>query len=332
MISHIHSKGARRPLPAKEFYMKSKLKAILVASTFILGSSLVAQAQETESPAMPQPEAAEVSKAETKTFGPDQVIAVIDGKNMTTKDLDAWANIIAPGTPETLAQRRLRALEVYVSLKAFSTAALKEKLDQDPTFKMRAELVRESNLQQAYLAEKLKQSVKEEDVKAFYDKEIANMPKEVEVHARHILVDSEADAKKVIERLEAGEDFEKIAKESSTDGSSANGGDLGYFIKGQMVKPFEDAAFALKAGEYTKTPVKSQFGWHVIKVEDIRDKQPPEYADVKPQIENMLMQQNYNELVKKTISDFAVTYPDKDVAEYMKEAVDKIAVEGGEEE
>ncbi|UXM95766.1 peptidylprolyl isomerase [Bartonella sp. HY329] len=312
--------------------MKSKLKAVLVASTFILASSLVAVAQETESPAMPQPEATEVSKAETKTFGPDQVIAVVDGKNLTTKELDAWTNVISPGTPETLAQRRLRALEVYVSLKAFSTAAIKEKLDQDPAFKMRAELVRESGLQQAYVSEKLKQSVKEEEIKAFYEKEIASMPKEVEVHARHILVDNEADAKKIIKRLEAGEDFEKIAKETSTDASGSNGGDLGYFVKGQMVKPFEDAAFALKTGEYTKTPVESQFGWHIIKVEDVRDKEPPKYADVKPQIENMLMQKNYNELVKKTVSDFPVTYPDKDVADYMKTAVEKIAIDGEEEE
>lgn len=312
--------------------MKSTLKAMLVASTFILGSNLVAHAQETESPAMPQPEAVEVSKAEAKTFKPDEVVAVVDGKNLTAKELDEWANIIAPGTPETLAQRRMRALEVYVSLKAFSTAAIKDKLDQDPAFKMRAELVRESGLQQAYVTEKLKQTVKEEDVKAFYEKEIASMPKEVEVHARHILVDNEADAKKIIERLEAGEDFEKIAKETSTDASGSLGGDLGYFTKGQMVKPFEDAAFALKAGEYTKTPVQSQFGWHIIKVEDVRDKKPPEYADVKPQIENMLMQQHYNELVKKTVGDFPVTYPDKDVADYMKAAVEKIATDGGEEE
>lgn len=312
--------------------MKSKLKAMLVASTFIVASNFGAQAQGTDSPAMPQPTAQQLSAAETKTFKPDEVIAVVDGQNITVAQLDSWTNVIAPGTPETLAQRRLRALEVYVSLKAFSTAAIKDKIDQDPAFKMRSELVRESGLQQAYVSEKLKATVSEADVKAFYDKEIASMPQEVEVHARHILVNSEDEAKKIIVRLNKGEDFEKIAKEVSTDASGSLGGDLGYFTKGQMVKPFEEAAFALKAGQYTKTPVHSQFGWHIIKVEDARDKKPPELKDVKQQIENMLMQQHYNELVKTTVGSFPATYPDKDVAEYMKNALDKVATDGPDDE
>ena len=112
----------------------------------------------------------------------------------------------------------------------------------------------------------------DDEVKARYDEEIKKLPPQEEVHARHILVKTEAEAKDIIKQLDAGKDFAELAKEKSTDPNKSEGGDLGYFAKGRMVKEFEDAAFALKKGEYTKTPVKTQFGYHVIKVEDKRDR------------------------------------------------------------
>jgi peptidyl-prolyl cis-trans isomerase C len=121
-------------------------------------------------------------------------------------------------------------------------------------------------------------------VRARYDKEVAATAPENEVRARHILLETEEEAKAVIAELDGGADFEALAKEKSTGPTGPNGGDLGYFTRGRMVPEFEEAAYALDVGGYTKQPVQTQFGWHVIKLEDKRQVQPPAFADVEGQI------------------------------------------------
>ena len=139
------------------------------------------------------------------------------------------------------------------------------------------------------------------------------IPAEDEVDARHILVDSEDKAKEVVEKINKGDDFAKLAVEYSSDpGSKADGGKLGYFSKGQMVKEFEDAAFALKKGEVSQ-PVKSKFGWHVIKIEDRRTKQPPAFDEVKGQIVNSLVQQKGQQVAQDLRGKATIEYLDNEM-------------------
>ena len=128
----------------------------------------------------------------------------------------------------------------------------------------------------------------EADAKKIYDEKIVQLKPEQEVHARHILVATEAEAKEVAERLKKGEDFATVAKEKSKD-TGAEGGDLGFFARGQMLKPFEDAAFALDVGQISE-PVQTQFGWHIIKVEEKRDQPLPTFDQVKEAIIAQLVQ------------------------------------------
>ena len=153
-------------------------------------------------------------------------------------------------------------------------------------------------LHNAYFRKHVLEAVTDDEVKARYEKEIAALPPQEEVHARHILVKTEDEAKAVIAALDGGKDFAELAKEKSSDPSKSEGGDLGYFKKGQMVPEFEAAAFALEKGQYTKTPVKSQFGFHVIKVEDKRTAAPPPLEQVNTQVRQMVMQDKYLGLLK----------------------------------
>ena len=138
----------------------------------------------------------------------------------------------------------------------------------------------------------------EEELKSEYDARVADLPK-VEFHARHILVDEETKAKDLIAQLDKGANFEKLAKENSKDGSATEGGDLGWFMASQMVKPFSDALQQLEIGKYTATPVKSEFGWHVIKLEETRASTPPPYESVKAQLGPMVQQKKFEAHLKE---------------------------------
>lgn len=138
----------------------------------------------------------------------------------------------------------------------------------------------------------------EEELKAEYDSRVAELPK-AEFHARHILVDDEAKAKDLIAQIDKGASFEKLATENSKDGSATEGGDLGWFMATQMVKPFADALQQLEIGKYTATPVKSDFGWHIIKLEETRAAAPPPYESVKPQLGPMVQQKKFEAHLKE---------------------------------
>ena len=149
---------------------------------------------------------------------------------------------------------------------------------------------------------------------------MANTPPVNEVHARHILVKTKEEATAIIKQLDGGAKFEDIAKEKSSDGSAAQGGDLGWFGPGQMVPEFEKAAFALEVGAYTKEPVQTQFGWHVIKVEDKRAQQPPAFEQVKDQIRSALLRDKYFALVKSARDAAKVEISDAE----LKKGVDAL--------
>jgi peptidyl-prolyl cis-trans isomerase C len=203
-----------------------------------------------------------------------------------------------------------------------SKAAQDKKLGDSADFKRKLEFARKKLLMEGLLQSVGKEAVTNEAMHQVYDEAVKQIAEEKEVHARHILFrapsgddkaakEAEDKVKAVIVRLKKGEDFAKVAAEVTEDPSGkANGGDLGYFTKEQMVPEFSDAAFKLETGQISD-PVKTQFGWHVIKVEDKRTKQAPKFEDVKPQIENFVVRKAQAELVTKLRADAKIERMDK---------------------
>lgn len=148
-------------------------------------------------------------------------------------------------------------------------------------------------LHNAYFQEKIAPTITEEDVKQRYEKEVSGVEPQKQISARHILVETEEEAKAIITELEGGKDFVELAKEKSTGPSGPNGGDLGFFGEGQMVPEFEAAAFALEINGVTKEPVKTQFGWHVIKKEAERDAPVPTLEESSGEIRQILLREKY---------------------------------------
>ena len=157
-----------------------------------------------------------------------------------------------------------------------------------------------------------------DQIKAEYEKEVAAIPDEDEVHARHILVSSEDDAKAIKTQLDGGADFATLAKAKSIEpGAKDSGGDLGYFKAGQMVKPFADAAFAMKVGEISQ-PVQTQFGWHIIKVEDRRKAAKPTLQDMTQQISQTLYVAKYRELLQNLRAAAKIDIPDAALSQQVQ--------------
>lgn len=226
---------------------------------------------------------------------PDKtVVATVNGSPITEHDLEMAQSDLGPQfaqLPEE--QKRAAALSAAIEIRLLATKADEEGLDDTDAFQDRMEFLRQRALHSAFVESKVAAEVTEEAVRARYDKEVAATPPVNEIRARHILVATKEEADAIVAQLEAGGDFEAIAKEKSTDGAAAQGGDLGYFGPGQMVPPFEEAAFALEVGQYSKEPVQTQFGFHVIKVEDKRTQQPPAFDQVKEQVRTLLFRETY---------------------------------------
>lgn len=219
--------------------------------------------------------------AEEKMPSQDEVIAVVNGKNITLGDLQillsSKAATGAPVDPSSI-------LNEAISRELIKQAAEKEGLDKSDDFKKAMEVQRTSLLVNALLSEKMqKVDISDEALKKAYDEEMKSAPKQ-EFKARHILVKTEDEAKKVIDELKNGADFIKLAKEKSTGPSGPNGGDLGWFEPNMMVPEFADAVSMLKKGQITEKPVKTKFGWHVIKLEDTRKVEPPTFESMKEKL------------------------------------------------
>jgi peptidyl-prolyl cis-trans isomerase C len=184
---------------------------------------------------------------------------------------------------------------------------------------------RQRALRDAYFEKSVKASIGIEAARAIYDDKVKQLPPDEEVQARHILVASEDEAKKLIDRAGKGEDFAKLAEEASGDaGSKAQGGMLGYFGKGQMVPQFEEAAFAMKKGEVSK-PVQSQFGWHVIKVEDRRQKPPPTFDEVKDRLIGSMVQNKAQAIATDLRGKAKIEYIDPEIKKMAEEDAAKQA-------
>jgi len=219
---------------------------------------------------------------------PATVVAKVNGIEITEGELalaeeDLGRSIRAEGE-----EKRAQIIQYLADLKAGAKAARERKIEDTADYKRRLSYVTEKVLLDELLADEVKKAVSPEAMRKLYDDTVKNLQPEMEVRARHILVETEEEAKKIAERLAKGEDFAALAKELSKDaGSGKDGGDLGYFTKDRMVKEFAEVAFATEKGKIA-APVKSQFGWHIIKVEDSRVKPLPEFDTVKAQIEQFL--------------------------------------------
>ena len=225
------------------------------------------------------------------------LIATVNGDPIHLADISAWVDGHVPAEQRAqIGQEKLFAVAMdnLVSGKALQVMARKQGLDRDPAIAHQMQVAADDVLQRAILVKTVLPQVTEEAIKTQYDKAYASKPGEPEVHARHILVDSEAKAKDVIKQLQGGAKFEDLVKKYSDtkDPASAQGGDLGTFKRADMLPEFSDAAFKLKKGEYTQTPVHTRYGWHVIQVLDTSISQPPKYDAVHDEIRQQLLRQD----------------------------------------
>jgi peptidyl-prolyl cis-trans isomerase C len=229
---------------------------------------------------------------------PAKVVARIDGQPITEADVAIAAEDPAlSGVGD--AQKRDLIVAYLVDLKIGARAASAAGVGEDPDFARRLAYFRDKLLLDEYLEREVKKAVTPAATRKLYDDTVKALTPEEEVRARHILVESEDEAKKVEARIKGGEDFAKVASEFSKDpGSKAEGGDLGFFTKDRMVAPFAEAAFKMKPGEVS-APVKSQFGWHVIKVEERRQKPVPTFDEMKEQVETYLTRKTQQDVVLK---------------------------------
>ncbi len=242
----------------------------------------------------------------------DAVVAKVGDMEIRQSELDLAIENLDPQLqqlPEE--QKRVAALSGAIDVKLLAQGAVDEGLDETEDFKKRMDYIQSRELHNTFFRQHVVNGVTPEEVKARYDQEVADLPKQEEVNARHILVKTEDEAKQVIEQLDGGKDFAELAKEKSEDSNKSDGGDLGWFSKGRMVPEFEEAAFALEKGAYTKTPVKSQFGFHVIKLEDRRDVQPPALEQVEPQVRQLVMRDKYLALIEKAKAEQTVEIMDE---------------------
>jgi peptidyl-prolyl cis-trans isomerase C len=232
---------------------------------------------------------------------PNAVVATVNGEKLTEREVQLALQELDPNSGPIDDAKREEIIGFLINAKLVAKAAEEAKMAEGPEYEAKLAFLRHRILMQSYLEKAGKDAVTDAEVKKVFDETVKDMKPEEEVRARHVLVETEDEAKKVAARIAAGEDFGAVAKEVSKDpGSGAEGGDLGYFSKGQMVPEFAEAAEKLEVGKIS-APVKSQYGWHIIKVEDKRTKPLPKLEDVKAQIEEYVSRRAQQDAVKKLL-------------------------------
>ncbi len=230
----------------------------------------------------------------------DPVVAKVDGKPIRLSDLQNAAKEL-PATAHNMPPATLypMLLQQLIDGQALSIEAEKAGLQNDPVVQRQIAAATQRVLQTAMLGQVIGPTITEDALRARYQHDYANKPGEDEVHARHILVDNEDLAKKIIAQLKAGGDFAALAKQYSKDPSGDQSGDLGFFKKDEMVPEFAAAAFAMKPGELSDAPVHTQFGWHVIQVLERRHADPPTFEQVHDELRQKVIQEG----VQKALAD-----------------------------
>jgi peptidyl-prolyl cis-trans isomerase C len=237
------------------------------------------------------------SSSEAPASGSDPVVARVNGVDIKQSDL-ALAEEDVGGEMQTASPeaKREHLISYLADIIMVTQAADKKNLADNPDFKRRLAFLRNKLLMGYELQQEAKGALTDEALHQTYNEAVKSMGGQEEVRARHILVETEDEAKAILDQLKGGADFATLAKEKSKDPGAAEGGDLGYFTKDQMVPEFAEVAYKMYPGQLSN-PVKTQFGWHIIKLEDKRTKQPPELDKVKDQIEAYLARKAQSEFI-----------------------------------
>lgn len=227
------------------------------------------------------------------------VLATVNGAEIRQSDLTLAEEELGPSLAQMdPSTKRENVLAFLIDMKIVAKAAEDKKVENNEDFKKRLAFTRNRLLMDSLLASEGKAAITDEAMKKVYEEASKQITGEAEVHARHILVESEDDAKAIAAELKKGADFAELAKKKSKDPGASDGGDLGFFTKDQMVPEFSAVAFTLEPGKISD-PVKSQFGWHIIKVEEKRNRQAPAFEQVKAQIETYVTRKAQAEYVAK---------------------------------
>ena len=305
------SDAARRHLALlAALLMTGVMSSVVAPAAMAQDGGTATDAPAAEAPAAEAP-AAEAPAAPT----PDTVVATVGDQTITEADI-AFA---AEDLQENLAQippeqRRGFLVSVLIDMKLMAKAAREAGMDKTELFQRRSQYLEESALRRAYFGEEIAASITEDTLKADYDAYVADFEPQEEAHARHILVATKDEADAVAAELAAGKPFEVLAMEKTIDPSGKqSGGDLGFFGKGQMVPEFETAAFALEPGQVSE-PVESQFGWHIIKLEEKRMTSPAPFAQLMPQLGQAAMAKSFNDALVALRAATPVDIPDPALA------------------
>lgn len=239
-------------------------------------------------------------------FGAEQAVAKVNGKEITAADLKQLEQSLPPEVLQKATDKdklKKDLINQLVDLRILTDAALSSGVDKNPEVKQAVEKAKEQVIVQAFVFEQLRSKVNDQAIEAEYkdlkDKFIQEVKNKKEVKVRHILVKDEKAANDVLTRLKNGDDFQKIAREASEDKDSGkDGGDLGYILEG-AVPEFDKALEALKPGETSKEATKTQFGYHIFKVDERRNAKPPKFEDVKQQLGARVQQKAFLDLVKR---------------------------------
>lgn len=219
----------------------------------------------------------------------DAVLATVNGEEITRTDVMMARNRLPAQLRELPEEQVLPILiNLVIDSRLIAKQARKEGIADEPEVKAQVELVQDMVLEQTLLTRHLQDKISEEALRERYENMIKDEKAREQVHAKHILVAERSQAEEAIRKLDEGAEFDQLAEEVSAGPSAEAGGDLGYFSRGDMIPAFSEVAFALEPGTYSRTPVQTEFGWHVIKVEDRRVADPPPFEQVQGQLQQQL--------------------------------------------
>jgi peptidyl-prolyl cis-trans isomerase C len=240
---------------------------------------------------------------------PAEVVATVNGKPITRQDVLNSASDLPPQYQAQIDKLFPQLLNRLIGIQLVAEKGREQGLADDPEVKKIVKQAEEDAISRIYIQKIVSQKVTPEAIQKIYDEDLKNNPPQIEIRASHILVKTEEEAKEIIKQLEGGADFATLAKEKSIDkGSGENGGDLSWFTKDTMVKEFSDAAFAMQRGEVSKVPVKSQFGWHIIKITDSRMQTPAPLEQRENDIRQALSQEAVHQEVQGLIGSSKIEY------------------------
>lgn len=292
-------------------------KCLKLTAATLVGVTMCAQFS---APGFAQDTAGQEAVQEAAEIDPDAVVATVNGLPVIEADLafvaEAMGENLSRIPPQSL---RPYLVEAVIDLKIMADAARKAELESSVEFTRRKTYLEDRALQRAYFSKLIEEKVTQEAVLKAYSTFLAENPAQDELRARHILVPSEEEALALIEELNGGKDFAELAQEKSTGPTGPNGGDLGFFGRNQMVAEFETAAYALEVGGVS-APVQTQFGWHVIKVEERREGQNPTLEELEAQLRQQLIVSELDTSIEALRGSAVIDFVDEDLAAVLAPA------------